>query len=514
MADLADLDAAQVRTIAEAVGGTVEEAERGIVEASILCYVMPDALRSWCAECLVRDGGPPDQARFKAELFDAQSADLEGHLEDLEYRAIHARTELVERSKLRRWDDPDAAQSALPSVRREVRSIALAAALGSGAGRPSGIAHARAALAADWGAVAALLGHTSPPDLPPPLEDDGTLRVSLSALRRFLECPLQGWARAVLRIVEEDEEDARSVEDEPLEPSLLDATMVLRGVLLDAQRQGAAPMLVHARTVERLEAVGRWPTGVVGEARAQSDQATLEGWERELAVRAGGTPRLGRLRFGVGQEHDRADELAPAITLEVADPRPDASGRTLRVELSGLTEPWALSPRAAVVLAATRSADTNARVCSTWRLALRAFFDHVALAASGREPDRAHVAWVLQQDGTSDAFELDAIDEREARAWLGALVSDLLARPHAYLLPCEVPFLAWSRTKALTEESIALGIHITLDDLDGGRARYGPVPDAASQPPPPLDVALAMLVRRFGPFFARVRPLADESEDA
>lgn len=427
-----------------------------------------------------------------------------------------ARKALVEKRALRRWDDAGAAQSAIASVRRELRAVALGAALRPRPGVALELERVRAALGDDWDAAADLLGHCSPPEAAPPLVDDGgALRLSLSALRAFLECPLQGWARAVLHVAADDDDDARSAQDEPLEPSLLDSAAVLRGVLLDARRDGVAPMTAHARAVERLEASGRWPTGVVGAARAERDQTTLDGWARELASRAGGVePMLVRLRFGPGQEHDRADELAPAIALEIVDPRPDAGGRALRVELGGLTEAWASAPRAAVVLAVTRPSDKNARVCAEWRLALRAFFDHVALAASGREPDVAHAAWVLQPDGTSAAFELAAISQSDARAWLCTLVQELLARPHAYFLPCEVPMLAWHKHHALTDDSIAFGLDTTLDDLHGGRSRYGPVPDAPTYAPPSPDDALTMLERRFGPFFARTCKLADDGAQA
>ncbi len=96
MAELAEVDPEQVRAIAERAGVSDAEAERGLVEASILCYVLPDRLRQACGELLAKNAGeaPPDGLR--GTFFHELAPDLEQHLEDLEHRAIRARTDLVE----------------------------------------------------------------------------------------------------------------------------------------------------------------------------------------------------------------------------------------------------------------------------------------------------------------------------------------------------------------------------------------------------------------------------------
>ncbi len=96
MATLADIDAEHVRRIAEAAEVPIEEAERGIVEASILCHLVSPSLRRWLAVSLASNGTPPDIAALRDEFLAAHQDDVEARLEDVEHDAIRARTDLVE----------------------------------------------------------------------------------------------------------------------------------------------------------------------------------------------------------------------------------------------------------------------------------------------------------------------------------------------------------------------------------------------------------------------------------
>ena len=63
-------------------------------------------------------------------------------------------------------------------------------------------------------------------------------RFPFEILRRFLECPLQGWARYKLQLPEDQEEDQATREDEPFAMGRLDETALLREVFFDALRRG------------------------------------------------------------------------------------------------------------------------------------------------------------------------------------------------------------------------------------------------------------------------------------
>jgi RNA polymerase primary sigma factor len=96
-ADQSDLDSEQVRTIAEAVGVSLEEAERGSVEASILCYLLPDDLLDWCGQRLAETNDLPDPEVFQSDYLARHDPDLlDDHLAQIDDDSNQARRDLIE----------------------------------------------------------------------------------------------------------------------------------------------------------------------------------------------------------------------------------------------------------------------------------------------------------------------------------------------------------------------------------------------------------------------------------
>ncbi|MDQ3811977.1 MAG: sigma-70 family RNA polymerase sigma factor, partial [Chloroflexota bacterium] len=93
---LADMDPEHLRSVAESIGLPVAECERGLVEASIICYILPqDALR-WCAEHAAARDLPPVEL-FEREFIDQHHPDdLDEALSQVEYEAHKARGDLIE----------------------------------------------------------------------------------------------------------------------------------------------------------------------------------------------------------------------------------------------------------------------------------------------------------------------------------------------------------------------------------------------------------------------------------
>ena len=58
--------------------------------------------------------------------------------------------------------------------------------------------------------------------------DPDEIPLSLGALRRYLECPLQGAARYALGMIDDEDEDDQDLENEPLTQSKLDLVVLLR----------------------------------------------------------------------------------------------------------------------------------------------------------------------------------------------------------------------------------------------------------------------------------------------
>jgi RNA polymerase primary sigma factor len=96
-AEQAEMDSEHLRSIADMLGVSIDEAERGSVEASILCHLLPDDLLGWCGEHLARGEGLLDLDVFAAEYLARRAPDLlEDHLAQVEYEANQARRDLIE----------------------------------------------------------------------------------------------------------------------------------------------------------------------------------------------------------------------------------------------------------------------------------------------------------------------------------------------------------------------------------------------------------------------------------
>lgn len=371
------------------------------------------------------------------------------------------------------------------------------------------MASVRRAAGASWDALQSALGIVAVPDDPARgADDEEIVRLSLSQLRRFLECPMQGWAKAVLGIEEDDLDAPESLADEPFAPGLLEASTVLRDAYVRGLR-GESREDAYAEATERLEAQGRWPTGSLREVRAREDRQRFELWDAQmgriasLAAAEGDDALPVRARFGGGLEHGDAHLLLDAIALDVDDPRPGRAGRTLRIELHGATEPIVRSPRGSLTLVPRPPAAKDASL-ERARFQLRAFLTHVALSASGALEPREHAAWVVYADGgsTAEHARLAALSRDASREWLASIAADLLAGPHAHFMPCEAVFLAAKDgLDAVTGEDLVAAVDTVRDEKGGGSSRFGPVPRALARPAPPPDLALAIARRRYGLFY-------------
>ena len=96
------------------------------------------------------------------------------------------------------------------------------------------------------------------------------IALPIAAIRRYLECPLQGAARYSLGMLE-DEDAPEEAEDEPIEQSRLNRAVMLRNVFW---RTGGKPELIgeeYAREVRIAQTYGNAPAGLFAEA-AEDDR--------------------------------------------------------------------------------------------------------------------------------------------------------------------------------------------------------------------------------------------------
>jgi RNA polymerase primary sigma factor len=93
---LAEIDPEHLRAVAELTESSLEECERGLVEASMLSQIFPDEALRWCSEH-EQDGELPEGSAFESHFLATADADvLDDALAQVEYDANRARRDLIE----------------------------------------------------------------------------------------------------------------------------------------------------------------------------------------------------------------------------------------------------------------------------------------------------------------------------------------------------------------------------------------------------------------------------------
>jgi exodeoxyribonuclease V gamma subunit len=323
------------------------------------------------------------------------------------------------------------------------------------------------------------------------------LAVSFRDLLAFLKCPLQGWAKLMLRLRQDNDDEDAVREDEPFVMERLGETNLLREVFFDVL--GHADQTPNTGDFERLYALhaesrvrrGLIPIGLFGEAERQRHLAYLTGWSESARRRdLVGRSHFQVYRFGRASEAERVDRLECPIAVDVPM-RPGFP--PVRVELHGRTE--------LVVTELPASITPVVKDTPTEKDFLAGFLDAVVLSLlPGQCAVDIHHAHVIPGGDTTDLAkshrEFRGIDQVKAREFLTNLLADLLGGSHAYLLPCEAVFDYLSRKRSI-ESSVE---EMKENDNKACSSRYGPVPNFEDYDPPDRDEAQRIIDRRFGLF--------------
>ena len=339
---------------------------------------------------------------------------------------------------------------------------------------------------------------------------DGRVAVSMYALVKFLEFPLQGWAKLRVGLDEDEDEDTLSREDEPFETERRDETLLLRSILFASAARGSLER-AYDEVVRDREVRGSGPSGVFARGERSTHLHTLETWRAQLAAFDVPLDAIEVHRFGRAGEHAIADHVHPPLIVEVDVTNASGVTRIVRAEIGGRTLPM-------VARGACASITLNQRLIEKqddWtradrqRAMLRAFVDHAVLSASGVADERPHGSMVVvatPEEAIAERAAFQPMSRGKATVWLRGLLRDLLGGPHAYFFPAEA-LLAWQgkgREGALVPwlESA----RERLGDSDGPlglRSAYGPVPRPHEYPVPEEGAARGMFERRFGALFEK-----------
>ena len=328
----------------------------------------------------------------------------------------------------------------------------------------------------------------------------GPLRVRLADLRRFLECPLQGSARFLLRL-EEDEEDRSLVEDEPFEGGRLEHLAGERFVFLEWLRERGKVELAQLaqRWAEPLIAAGRLPAGFLFDLEKGALLRGPAAW-RQLIEETEHLINVKVHRFGPASELARVDLKHDPITLNLEGSEGCPEG--LKVEIVGTT--GAVLEDGAGELGLWQRARSYgwSEEARLQHDSLGAFLDHVAFSAAGLRRDGFSSIQLYDHSGKNAKvpYQFAPIARERALGYLRSLVGELLV-VREELMPAVAVF-GWASARRKGLSWTFAGV---VDDLKEGKgflaSNYGPVRDAASYPAPSDEVAQQLIERRFGLWF-------------
>ncbi|MEN9796847.1 MAG: hypothetical protein RL653_543 [Pseudomonadota bacterium] len=285
------------------------------------------------------------------------------------------------------------------------------------------------------------------PDVPPAATSATRPRqVSLDALRRFLECPVDGYARFAFRMSPLGEDRSR-MEDEPFDlpfleangllPLLVEEVMFSGDVARLAQDEQALFAFVHAaqaREWAKLAARGQVPLGRLSQVQQEHNAWNAVYTAQRVLGLTGEAPpgKPDICRFGRPEKPTERGTLRPSLPLAV-----QVGAQEWKVELVGRTrlllEESAFIVQPRLDVPPELDSDGMAKAC---RYVLRNWVDHLALCAAGNSRDRTLVLAGRAGPAWMDLrFDAPALSAGEATSLLQGFVAPLLDAPARYRLP-------------------------------------------------------------------------------
>jgi exodeoxyribonuclease V gamma subunit len=357
-----------------------------------------------------------------------------------------------------------------------------------------------------WALVSKHLGLTPLGRAVPSVET--RVRVPLYAITKFLEFPLQAWARFRLGLDEADDEDTAALDDESFETEPREEAMFLRKVLLDSRAAAGLPIAqVYDTAAHDRELRGSGPSGVFARGERENHLETLHAWCSEIVESGVRIDSIQVHRFGRGTQFAPADQTHDALALDVDVVDASGTARVVCVELGGGLLPLGAQGAVSLTLAKRAEQDGEWARAGRERAALRAFVDHAILSASGVSGGRSFASVSVVASGeerVTDRVRFEALSRDEATIWLRNVVRDLLSGPHAYFLPCEAVFVHRQRDPDASMARTFEEAREKLGESDGPpalRSAYGPVPRPYKYPVPDELRIREMIARRFNLFF-------------
>jgi exodeoxyribonuclease V gamma subunit len=443
----------------------------------------------------------------------------------LERGYVTARSALRRHHPLRRWSpayfpelfaladrvSANLGTMRIAEARAEARTFALRLALDrTGQGLAPDEILARAGSDPLWKRLADHLGLIHLLE-PAPLAE-GRLAVPVHALVKFLEFPLQGWARFRVGLDEFEDDDPTAREDEPFETDVRREVVFLRDVLLESVARRCSLEQAYDDAVRSRELRGAGPSGLFARGEREPHLVTLTSWRDQLEACGEPVGALEVARFGRAGEHTRAGKIFDAFGLDVDVVDATGVAHVRRVEIAGRTLPLGAGAASSITLIKRPKQKWD----GLWveaerdRAVLRGFLDHALLSAAGVAADVPHASLIVvatPSGAESERVTFQPLSRDEASVWLRGLVRELLQGPHAYFLPCEALFVHARHDPGGPVGPWLEKARAVLGDAEGAltlRSAYGPVPRPQDYPAPDEERARAMIASRLGTFFRKL----------
>ncbi len=324
----------------------------------------------------------------------------------------------------------------------------------------------------------------------------------IAAIRKYLECPLQGAARFSLGMLE-DEDAPEQAEDEPVQQSRFDRTVMLREVFWRARANLDVLDDEYARQVRIAQAKGHAPAGLFAEIAARADDAALRQWIAQ-ASQAGVTDfdKWKDVRIGRADEFAGAGEILAPIALNANLRCHDGTIVTQRVSLYGTLR--TVSPESGAAIACVLHKNVTPKDF------LPAFLNAIVLAATGAtlpERFRAIVIGTLSTKQSEFIREFLPMDRDSALGFLNTVGGDLLSTGNEYFLPIEaVAEVVEELDKPANRRDLVQAVErIRFNEFSKSSSAYGPVRNATSFDPPDEEEIAKIVERRFRPIIGIFR---------
>lgn len=306
----------------------------------------------------------------------------------------------------------------------------------------------------------------------------------VSALKNFLECPLQAAARYGLGMFKEDDGEEEAV-DEPLEQSRLQQSILLREVFWKSGGDLRAMANIYNEAYLRAQMKGEAPAGLFADTASAADRVILEQWA--ASATKSGLRDLGDwqdLRAGRGDEFEHADRLLDPIALDVIATSFDGVATPIRVKLYGTLR--RISPNLDASLQCVVGNKAGPRHF------LPLMLNAIVLAAAGEPVARTFRALVLS--GSSDDLfvkEFSPLGHDQARAYLAGLAGSLLSPYNNYYLPLEAVELVVKARKKGDDDPEEAVENLRAHDRGYCSSDSGPIRKNVAHefdPPPPSTI--------------------------